>query len=220
MHLTRSKNSIKEPYYMHGKQLEVVQDTKYLGITIKDDLIWNLHINNIVSSANQVQRMLSRNIKKAPQQTKITAINTLVRPRVEYSAAIWDPYTQENIDKIERVQRRAARYVYNDYRNDSSVTDMLNWLNWKPLQERRLNIRLCLFYKIVNRLVVVPTENYFVSQLRPSRQYNSMAYTIFNPRHDYYKYLFFPRTVIAWNQLLDMTVKASTLEAFKTQIHA
>lgn len=119
---------------MHGKQLEVVQDTKYLGITIKDDLIWNLHINNIVSiSANQVQGMLSRNIKKAPQQTKITAINTLVRPKVEYIASIWDPYTQENIDKIERVQRRAARYVYNDYRNDSSVTDMLNRLNWKPL---------------------------------------------------------------------------------------
>ena len=82
---------------MHGKQLEVVQDTKYLGITIKDDLIWNLHINNIVSSANQVQGMLSRNIKEAPQQTKITAINTLFRPIVEYSAAIWDPYTQENI---------------------------------------------------------------------------------------------------------------------------
>jgi hypothetical protein len=98
MHLTRSKNPIKEPYYKHGKQHEVVQYTKYLGITIKDDLIWNLHINNIVSiSANQVQGMLGRNIKKAPQQTKITAINTLFRPIVEYSAAIWDPYTQENI---------------------------------------------------------------------------------------------------------------------------
>jgi hypothetical protein len=80
------KNSIKEPYYMHGKQLKVVQETKYLGITIKDDLIWNLHINNIVSSANQVQGMLSRNIKKAPQQIKITAINTLVRPRVDVEA--------------------------------------------------------------------------------------------------------------------------------------
>ena len=81
------------------------------------------------------------------------------------------------------------------------------------------NIRLCLFYKIVNRLVVVPTENYLVPQLRPSRHYNSMAYTIFSPRHDYYKYSFFPRTVIAWNHLPDMTMKASTLEAFKTQIH-
>jgi hypothetical protein len=81
---------------------------------------------------------------------------------VEYSAAIWDPFTQENIDKIERVQRRAARYVYNDYRNDFSVTDMLNKLNWKTLQERKLNSRLCLFYMIANRLVVVPTENYLV----------------------------------------------------------
>jgi hypothetical protein len=95
-----------------------------------------------------------------------------------------------------------------------------NRLNWKPLQETRLDIRLCLFYKIVNRLVVVPTENYLVPQLRPSLHYNSMAYTIFNPRHDYYKYSFFPRTVIAWNQLPDMRVKDSTLEAFKTKIHA
>jgi hypothetical protein len=42
MHLTRSKTPIKEPYYMHGKQLEVVQDTKYLGITIKDDLFLDI----------------------------------------------------------------------------------------------------------------------------------------------------------------------------------
>ena len=120
-------------------------------------------------------------------------------------------YTGKYIDKIERVQRKATRYVCNDYSNDSSVTYMLNRLNWKPLQERRLNIRLCLIYKIVNRLVVVPTENYLVPQLLPSRHYNSMAYTIFSSRHDYYKYSFFPRTVIAWNQLPDMTV---------TQIHA
>ena len=95
-----------------------------------------------------------------------------------------------------------------------------NRLNWKPLQETRLDIRLCLFYKIVNRLVEVPTENYLVPQLRPSQHYNSMAYTIFSSRHDYYKYSFFPRTVIAWNQLPDMRVKDSTLEAFKTKIHA
>jgi hypothetical protein len=39
------------------------------------------------------------------------AVNTLIRPKVECSSAVWDPYTKENIDKIERVQRRAARYV-------------------------------------------------------------------------------------------------------------
>jgi hypothetical protein len=88
---------------------------KYLGITISNNFSWNNHINNIEASANQAQGMLRRNIKKAPQHTKAMAVNTLIRPKVEYSSAVWDPYTKENIDKIERVQRRAARYVYNNY---------------------------------------------------------------------------------------------------------
>jgi hypothetical protein len=205
---------------MHGEQLEVVRDTKYLGVTIKDDLSWNLHINNIVSNANKAQGMLNRNIKKAPQQTKITAVNTLVRPKIEYSAAIWDPYTQENITKLEKVQRRAARYVMNDYRHDSSVTNMLSQLKWIPLQERRLNIRLCLFYKTVYGLVAIPSAQYLTPLVRQSRHYNTMAYKIFSPNSDYYKYSFFPRTVTAWNVLPDKTVKVSTLEAFKANITA
>jgi hypothetical protein len=57
--------------------------------------------------------------------TKAMAANPLIRPKVEYSSAVWDPYTKENIYKIERVQRRAARYVYNNYDYSSSVTTML-----------------------------------------------------------------------------------------------
>jgi hypothetical protein len=36
---------------------------------------------------------------------------TLARPLVEYASTIWDPYTQTDINKVEAVQRRAARYV-------------------------------------------------------------------------------------------------------------
>ena len=220
MHITRSRKPLIHPYYMHGETLEVVHDTKYLGLTIKDDLSWNLHINNMISSANQVQGMLKRNIKKAPQQTKINAANTLIRPRVEYGAAIWDPFTKDNIDKLERVQRRAARYVYNDYSYNSSVTTMLNQLQWIPLQQRRQNIRLCWLYKIANGLVAIPVDQYLTPLIRPSRHYNTMAFTIYSPRSDYYKYSFFPRTVLEWNQLPETTVKATTLEAFKSQLVA
>lgn len=220
MHITRSRRPLIHPYYMHGENLEVVHDTKYLGLTIKDDLSWNLHINNMISSANQAQGMLKRNIKKAPQQTKINAVNTLIRPRVEYGVTIWDPFTRDNIDKLERIQRRAARYVYNDYSYNSSVTTMLNKLQWTPLQQRRQNIRLCWIYKIANGLVAIPVDQYLTPLTRPSRHYNTMAFTIYSPRNDYYKYSFFPRTVIEWNQLPEMTVKAPTLEAFKSQLVA
>ena len=57
----------KHPYVIHDQQLEIVTETKYLGITISNNLSWNNHINNIEASANQAQGMLRRNIKKAPQ---------------------------------------------------------------------------------------------------------------------------------------------------------
>jgi hypothetical protein len=55
---------------------------------------------------------------------------------MEYACIIWDPHTKENINKLEAVQRRSVRFVY-DFRHTTSVTPMLNELNWAPLQERR-----------------------------------------------------------------------------------
>jgi hypothetical protein len=65
-----------------------------------------------------------------------------MRPKLEYSCSIWDPYTHDNINKLEIVQRRAARYVQNNYHNTSSVTSMIDTLGWPTLAERRLKTRL------------------------------------------------------------------------------
>jgi hypothetical protein len=49
---------------------------------------------------------------------------------------------------IEAVQRRAARYVVNNQRNRSSVSNMLQRLKWRPLANRRRDARLMMMYKI------------------------------------------------------------------------
>jgi hypothetical protein len=82
MHITRARTTKKHPYVMHDQQLEIVTETKYLGITISNNLSWNNHINNIEARANQAHGMLRKNIKKAPQHTKTMAVNTLIRPKV------------------------------------------------------------------------------------------------------------------------------------------
>ena len=61
---------------------------------------------------------------------------TLVRPIMEYAVCVWDPYQKYLTDNIEKIQRRAARWVLSNYRQQSSVTDMLHQLQWPSLQQR------------------------------------------------------------------------------------
>ena len=65
------------------------------------------------------------------------------------------PYTATNIQQLESVQRRAARFTMSRYRRTSSVGAMLEELNWEPLASRRRTARLVLFHKIHYGLVAV-----------------------------------------------------------------
>ncbi len=86
------------------------------------------------------------------------AYNTLVRPQVEYASAVWSPYTQHNIKKVEMVQRRAIRWVKSNYSTYDSVTQMQDSLGWRSLELRRADARLAMFYKIENGLVASPYQ--------------------------------------------------------------
>ena len=60
------------------------------------------------------------------------------------------------------VQRRAAMFVKCRYSRYSSVSDMLDVLGWPPLSQRRQEVRLIFFYKIINGLAQVPFESLLV----------------------------------------------------------
>ena len=94
---------------MHNQELESVDTAKYLGVNISRDLCWNNHVNNITASANRTSGFVKRNVQTKNKDIRKLAYNSLVRPQVEYGSAVWSPYTKENKDKIEMVQRRAAK---------------------------------------------------------------------------------------------------------------
>ncbi len=102
-------------------------------------------------------RLLRRNIKVHSEPLKSTAYKTLVRPQLEYCSSVWSPHTETAINQIESVQRRAARWVKHDYARTSSVTEMMSSLQWRPLELRRIDQRLIMFYKIINSLIAIPT---------------------------------------------------------------
>lgn len=126
-------------------------------------------------------------------------------------------HAKTGIDKLERVQRRAARWVNNDYSFQSSVTT-LDKLNWRPLQYRRDDARIVLFYKIVYGLVAIPMPPYIVHPLKQTRLSHPLAFRQIHTSVDYYKFLFFPLAVWQWNHLPASIVMLPTLNAFKLAV--
>ena len=139
--VTRSQNPQPAVYKLHGQELQQVQEAKCLGVTIQTDGEWSRHIEDTSKKANRTLGFLRRNLKIGSKKTKERAYKQLVRPTIEYASSVWDPYKQTEIDLLEKTQRRAARFVSNRHRNTSSVSDMLETLEWPTLQERRHRAR-------------------------------------------------------------------------------
>ena len=71
----------------------------------------------MTAKANQSLGFIKRNLKVHSPAIKEHAFKTLVRPKLEYCNTIWDLQTQQQKLQIEKIQRRAARYVSNRYHN-------------------------------------------------------------------------------------------------------
>ena len=99
-------------YTMNGQILQQVEEIPYLGITFSDNLKWNSHINQVRKKANSTLGFLRRNLHHTPESCRKNAYLALVRSKMEYGSVIWDPYTKQDIQKPENVQRSAARFTY------------------------------------------------------------------------------------------------------------
>ena len=178
-------------YTLHRHSLKHVTSAKYIGCTITSDLKWRPHINN---KANSTIGFIKRNLNIANKSVKERAYQSLVRPSLEYSSAVWDPHQQQDKQRLERIQRRAARYVTNRYHNTSSVSDMLDQLEWSSLESRRTNSRLTMMYKMTKHLANVDTSDKLIPLQRPSRNCNNLAFSIPSCRTSIQKESFYPRT--------------------------
>ena len=157
---------------------------------------------------------------------------------MEYGAVVWDPYQSGDIDKIEKVQRSAARFIAKDYRSrhPGSVTNMLHQQNLPRLQNRRKQLRLTLLYKVVEGLVpALPVDQFLTPAPKEKRKVKAKTfddcvtsnpvakYQILNNRGfkissglktEQFKHSFFIRTAQEWNALDSTTVNATSVGAF------
>ena len=199
-------------YSLCNELLGSVASSPYLGVTLSDTLSPLQH-SKAVAKASRMLGFISRTLRSAPPKLKELAYFSLCRSHLEYACQVWDPpENSQAANNIERIQRRAARFVVNDRRQRSSVTAILQRLQWEPLSSRRKNQRLVLLYQIRNNLVSVQLSDNLLSEGYRSR------YRQFRTNTTVFRDSFLPRTIRDWNCLNQSIRDSDTTESFQERL--
>ena len=197
----------------------LVEEAKYLGVLISDDLSWSPHISSITGKAASTLGFLRSNLRKCPAQLKVRAYIAFVRSTLDYASPIWDPFLKRDIKNLEKINRRAARFMTGDYHPISSVSSMLRSLGWSNLKDHRHDTRLALLFKIVNGDVAVSADDL---HLEPADRR-----TRSNHRHKYkhkgvstpgLQNFFHYRTISECNSFPAFIAEAESVTAFKGRL--
>lgn len=213
---TNKKQPRISNYVMAGATLPVETEYKYLGVIFSANLSWNAHINYLTLKASRVLNFLRRNFRQAPTKLKETLYISNVRPILEYACSAWDPSTKSNIEALERVQARAARFVASNYNFTIRSADIRSGLQWPLLADRRKYLRLSLFYSIFMNKTGIDKDQYIRPPTYVSpRTDHSLKLREYTSRINAFKYAFFPRTTHEWNGLPEEIVSAPPLSFVK-----
>ena len=211
--ITNKIKPIINSYSIYGVVLEVFNSVKYLGVTIDSNLNWKDQCNNVHHKACFMMSFLERNFYRCPPHIKIKLYNALVRPILEYGCSAWDPYRKYQIEQLEKINKRAARFVTGNHKREHGETEKnMVTLGWPPLLERRNKIKLTMLFKIKSNLVHVPIDDLHPNPRKPEN------YLVPSSSVDPHLFSFFPSTIRLWNSApLDLKT-CTSLSSFKANL--
>ena len=89
---SRSTSPPEFQYYINSNTLNRTNQHTYLGVLFHSFMSFSLHINNIASNAVKSLNFVRRNLSKCDGSVKSAAYLGLIRPKLEYVSAVWDPH--------------------------------------------------------------------------------------------------------------------------------
>jgi hypothetical protein len=194
-------------------EIEQVEVTKLLGVTLDCELSWSKHIDTTV-----VKMGRSLSIIK-PCFAFVTALSTRQVLRVlflsplDYCSVVWSGATKSDVGKLQLAQNRAARLALKSTRR-AHINDMHVNLSWLKVEERftstlhvfvrgvdKLNVPSCLFK------ILAHSSNIHAY---PTRHATSGLFTMPKSRMDYGRRTVRHRAMTTWNSIPHQVTDASS----------
>ena len=220
MLLSNKRNTSHSIITLNNQPLEYVNQYKYLGVIVSQNLCWSHHIQHICCKARKVLGIIYRTVASNTDDswTILRLYIALVRPHLEYAAQVWNPHLNKDIRSLEKVQKFALRVCAKVY--DEPYQNLLDYFQVPSLEDRRLFLSLCTFYCIVNRIVYFPTESVLPPTMSFSncRNFNPYAYRLPLAHHNGLKFSFLINTIRVWNNLPLEAINSHSLAMFKRYI--
>ena len=160
MLLSREKGDACIKLTIDGESIKSSSDLKLLGVTIDDKLNFSIHISNVCNKATKKVSVLVRMRNMIPFQAKLQLYKSIILSNLTYCHVVWHFCSASDNRKLERVQERALRAIFND--RSTNYEALLNKkAKLSSLQNRRLQDILILMYKIKNSLAPLQLCNLF-----------------------------------------------------------
>ena len=129
----------------------IVENIKYLGVIVDKYLSWDKQISALTKKVSRGLGMLRFSKKYLPIVTVQKMYRSLVEPYFRCSCPVWGVAGVSAINKLQKLQNRAARIVTNSA-YDASGLPIIRKLGWPTINELIEPETLKMVYKSVNDL--------------------------------------------------------------------
>ena len=191
---------------------------KLLGIDIDYQLKFDQHVSNLCRKAGQQLNVLKRLSPFLSKLNRLTIFHTFILSNFNYCPLAWHFCSEYNSRKLEKIQERALRFVYNDF--NSTYEEVLSKANIPSLHVRRLRTMAIETFKILNEIAPPVISN--LVRLRDSSMYNFRYNNILQVPQvrtsAYRKKSFRYAAAVLWNSIPDEFRQVNNFGQFKSLI--
>lgn len=147
--LIKIDHSNLPPLRFNDCTIPFTETVKNLGILMDANLNWTPHVTEVSRKFFGSLHSLLRLKNFLPIKTKISLVNSLLMPILDYADICCVNLNEDLLNKLDRLLNSGIRFIY-DLKKYDHISQYRLKLKWLPIRERRYCRILGLLYNILN----------------------------------------------------------------------